>query len=398
MAKPVIIVGGGLVGLGTAWALTKRGIPVLVLEKEDGWAAHQSGHNSGVVHSGLYYAPGSLKAKLALAAVEQLEDFCLRNDVGFRRPGKMIVAVRDDELPRMRALLERGRANGVPVSEISLAEAHDREPHVRGVGALWVASTAVVDFPAMAEALAGLLGEAGAELRLSTEVTGIRHFGDGVSVGIGTGEWLQGRALVNCAGLQSDRVLALEQGRKVGDIQIVPFRGEYYSLVPEREYLVSGLVYPVPDPDLPFLGVHLTRTIHGDVHVGPNAVLALRREGYRWRDVSTRDLLRTLTFPGTWRVAAKHGGYGLGEAARSLVPSLFLRSVRQMLPEVEPDDLVRSGAGVRAQAVLRDGTLCSDFVLRRNGPVLHVLNAPSPAATASLQIGERITEELLQDS
>jgi L-2-hydroxyglutarate oxidase len=390
--EPTIVIGGGLVGLATALALVRRGEPVVVCEKEPDWAQHQSGNNSGVVHSGIYYVPGSLKAEMARAASGELAAFCAEHDVAYRRTGKMIAATHAGELIRMRTLLDRGRANGVPVREITLDEAREREPHVSCVGALWVESTGVCDFPGLARRLAQMVSDGGAELRLNTEVRAINNRTDGVEVITTEGDLIRASAVANCAGLQSDLLLAAEQGKKSSDIRIVPFRGEYYSLVPRRRDLVRGLVYPVPNPALPFLGVHLTRTVHNDVHVGPNAVLALKREGYRWRDISPIDMWRSLTFPGLWRVAATHGRYGIGEIARSLVPRLFLAAVQQMLPEVTASDLVRSGAGVRAQAVRRDGTLCDDFVLEAHGRVLHVLNAPSPAATTCLQIGVQIAD------
>lgn len=394
MREPTIVIGGGLVGLATALALVRRGEPVVVCEKEPDWAQHQSGNNSGVVHSGIYYVPGSLKAEMARAASGELAAFCAEHDVDYRRTGKMIAATHAGELIRMRTLLDRGRANGVPVREITLDEAREREPHVSCVGALWVESTGVCDFPGLARRLAQMVSDGGAELRLNTEVRAINNRTDGVEVITTEGDLIRASAVANCAGLQSDLLLAAEQGKKSPNIRIVPFRGEYYSLVSRRRDLVRGLVYPVPNPALPFLGVHLTRTVHNDVHVGPNAVLALKREGYRWRDISPIDMWRSLTFPGLWRVAATHGRYGIGEIARSLVPRLFLSAVQQMLPEVTASDLVRSGAGVRAQAVRRDGTLCDDFVLEAHGRVLHVLNAPSPAATTCLQIGEQIVDRL----
>ena len=394
MRKPIVVIGGGLVGLATALALVRRGEPIIVCEKESDWAKHQSGNNSGVVHSGIYYAPGSLKAKMAREASEQLAVFCAEHGVDYRRTGKMVVATDVGELPRMRAILDRGSANGVPIREITIGEAREREPHVSCVGALWVESTGVCDFPALARRFAQMASDSGAELRLNTEVRALNNHSDGVEVITTKGDLISAQAVVNCAGLQSDLLLAAEQGKASSDIRIVPFRGEYYSLVPQRHDLVRGLVYPVPNPALPFLGVHLTRTIHNDVHVGPNAVLALKREGYKWRDISAVDMLRSLTYPGLWRVMATHWRYGIGETARSLVPRLFLSAVQQVLPEVTSGDLVRSGAGVRAQAVRRDGTLCDDFVLETHGHVLHVLNAPSPAATASLQIGRLIADRL----
>src|SRR5699024_177393 len=277
-------------------------------------------------------------------------------------------------------------ANGVPVREIGPSEAREHEPHVRCVGALHVESTGVCDFVGLAQALADRLGAAGAELRRGTRVTALRPEPVGVRVVTEHGDW-HAAQVVNCSGLHSDRLLGRAARRTT---RIVPFRGEYWALRPERRDLVRGLVYPVPDPDLPVLGVHLTRDVHDVVHIGPNAVLALRREGYRWRDVSVTDLVDTLSFPGLWRMARRHLGTGIAEVARSAVPALLVRSARAMLPQLQRTDLARHPAGVRAQALTRAGVPCDDFVLQRQGPVLHVVNAPSPAATASLLIGERI--------
>ncbi len=368
----------------------------MLLEKEADWAQHQSGHNSGVVHSGLYYAPGSLKASMAVSAARDLEVFCREHDIAFARPGKLVAATREDELPRLRKLLERGRANGVPVREIASAEAREREPHVQLIAGLWVESTGVADFPALAQRLAQLLAEAGADLRLGNEVIGVRQRGERVEALTRvkeTTEIVTADNAVTCGGLQSDRMARWSDPR--ADIRIVPFRGEYLGLRPEREYLVEGLVYPVPDPALPFLGVHLTRGIHGQVHIGPNAVPALAREGYSWGQARPSEVLEYLTFPGTWRMARNHGTYAFGEISRSLVPPLMLSAVQRLLPEVNAEDLVPSGAGVRAQAVRRNGALCDDFELRQYDRILHVVNAPSPAATASLSIGEYLAARLL---
>lgn len=381
-----VVIGGGLVGLATARSLTERGMGVLVCEKEDRWAAHQSGHNSGVIHSGLYYRPGSLKATMATRAALELPDLCADWGIPCRVTGKLVVAQRRSELGRMRDLLARGEANGVPVVEISPDQAREYEPHVQCVGALHVASTGVVDYPALAEALASRLDAAGAELRLSTKVLQLVHEGDRVRVVTTAGDVVAAH-VVNCSGLHSDRLLDKQTRRQT---RIVPFRGEYWALRPDRADLVNGLVYPVPDPDLPFLGVHLTRDVHDHVHIGPNAVFALRREGYRWRDLSFADLADALTFPGLWRMAADNIGTGIGEMARSAVPALMVKAAQLMLPELTRADLVRHPAGVRAQALSRDGKPSDDFVLHRDGPILHVINAPSPAATACLQIGQRL--------
>ncbi|NYI71247.1 L-2-hydroxyglutarate oxidase [Naumannella cuiyingiana] len=388
MAQPessrIGIIGGGIVGLSTARALADRGHRVVLVEKEDGWARHQTGHNSGVIHSGLYYRPGSLKARFATEAAQTLPELCAELGVTARRTGKLVVATRPDELPRMRALAERGRANGVPVREITPGEAREREPHLVCVGALLVDSTGVADFAGLARAFAAELTARGATLRLGETVTGLLETDRGVMLQTTRGE-IAVDHVINCSGLYSDRLLPDDERRR---LRIVPFRGEYWTL--RRPELVNGLVYPVPDPDLPFLGIHLTRGFDGHVHVGPNAVLALAREGYRRRDLAPRELADTLRFPGFWRLARRHLRYGIAETTRSLVPPAFLAGVRRMLPEVAPGDLVRSPAGVRAQLVLRDGTPSDDFVIISRPRITHVVNAPSPAATASVQIGRHL--------
>lgn len=395
------MVGGGLVGLATAWALVHAGRDVVVLEKEDGWAQHQSGHSSGVVHSGVYYAPGSLKARLTPRAVDRLAAFCAEHDVPYRTTGKLVVAVEEREVPRLDELARRGAANGVPVQRISPAQALEHEPHVRCVAAPHVASTGVCDYPALARRLAGLLHDAGAELRPGVRVLGLRPHGDGAQLLVDDADGrrvLDADAVAVCAGLHADRLAgaAARADDPAEDLRVLPFRGEYRALAPAAEHLVRGLVYPVPDPDLPFLGVHLTRGIDGHVHVGPNAVPALAREGYRRRQVSASDLAAALRFPGSWRLGRRHWRYGAAEVARPASDALFLRAVRRMLPEVTARDLVPAPAGVRAQAVRRDGRLHDDFALRRVGPVVHVLNAPSPGATASLLIGEQVARALVR--
>jgi L-2-hydroxyglutarate oxidase len=396
-----VVVGGGLVGLATAWALVRTGRDVVVLEKEDGWARHQSGHSSGVVHSGLYYAPGSLKARLTPRAVERLASFCAEHDVPYRTTGKLVVAGDERELPRLAELARRGEANGVRVQRLSPAQAREHEPHVRSVAALHVASTGVCDYPALAGRLADLLHDAGAELRLGSRVLGLRPHADGAQLLVddSDGRWvLDADAVAVCAGLHADRLAgaAARDDDPAEDLRVLPFRGEYRALAPAAEHLVRGLVYPVPDPDLPFLGVHLTRGVDGHVHVGPNAVPALAREGYRRGEVSPADLAATLRFAGSWRLARRHWRHGAGEVARAASDALFVRAVRRLLPDLRADDLTASPAGVRAQAVRRDGRLHDDFALRRSGPVVHVLNAPSPAATASLLIGEHVAAALVR--
>lgn len=398
----VLVVGGGIVGLATAYALTgaRPGLRVAVLEKETGFAAHQTGRNSGVIHSGVYYKPGSYKARFAVEGAAELVAFCREQGIPYEVTGKLIVATGAAELPRLAALAERGRANGIPVTELDRAGIARYEPEVSGLAGLHVGTTGICDFPAVATAYARLAREAGAELRPGSEVRTVARRRDGVTVGTATGE-LRCRVLVNCAGLHSDRIARMA-GDETG-VRIVPFRGEYYELAEHRRDLVRGLVYPVPDPAFPFLGVHLTRGIHGDVHVGPNAVPALAREGYDWRTVRPRDLAGTLAFPGTWRIARRHWRYELGELHRSLSKRAFTTAVRRLLPAVSAEDLVPATAGVRAQAVARDGSLLDDFAFAGFDPqdprsprrAVHVLNAPSPAATASLPIGREVARRAL---
>ncbi|MFF4409721.1 L-2-hydroxyglutarate oxidase [Streptomyces sp. NPDC001262] len=391
----VLVVGGGIVGLSTAYALTRAvpGTRVVVLEKESGPARHQTGRNSGVIHSGIYYRPGSLKARFAVEGAAEMVKFCAEHGLPHEVTGKLIVATEHAELPRLHALVQRGRANGIPVRELGPAQIADYEPQVQGLGAIHVGTTGICDYGAVAERLAALAEEAGASVRYGAEVRVIGRRGSAVAVRTARGEVLRARALVNCAGLHSDAV-----ARMAGDdpgARIVPFRGEYFELRPERTDLVRGLVYPVPDPAFPFLGVHLTRGIEGHVHVGPNAVPALAREGYAWHVVRPSELAGTLAYPGTWRIAKRHWRYGAGEVQRSLSKRAFTEAVRRLLPEVAEDDLIPAPSGVRAQAVLRDGTLVDDFLFTESPRMVHVLNAPSPAATASLPIGREVARRVL---
>ncbi len=387
----VLVVGGGIVGLSTAYAITRAapGTRVTVLEKEAGPARHQTGRNSGVIHSGIYYRPGSLKARYAVRGAAEMVKFCAEYDIDHAVTGKLIVATEREELPRLHALVQRGRENGIPVRELGAAQIAEYEPEVRGLAAIHVGTTGICDFVGVARRL----GEAsGAEIRYGAEVVAVdRRASLGVAVRTASGEVVRGRVLVNCAGLYCDEV-----ARLTGDapgMRIVPFRGEYYSLA--RGSLVRGLVYPVPDPAFPFLGVHLTRGVDGGVHIGPNAVPALAREGYGWSVVRPRELASTLAWPGAWAIARRHWRYGAGELRRSLSKAAFTAAVRRMLPAVTSDDLVPAGAGVRAQAVLRDGTLVDDFLIREGVRAVHVLNAPSPAATASLPIGREVARRAL---
>jgi (S)-2-hydroxyglutarate dehydrogenase len=385
----VVVIGGGILGLAVAERLSagRPGCQVTVVEKENRWAAHQTGRNSGVVHSGLYYKPGSHKATMCRRGAESMTRFAREEGVAFERCGKLVVATSADELPRLRALAERGRQNGLHVCELDPSAALDIEPHVACVAALHVRETAIIDYRGVCEALVRRLSAAGAELRLSTRVVGLQEGSQTTTVETSAGSF-KAEAVVNCAGLQSDLVAA-PGGRRL-PARIIPFRGEYFELRPQSHSLVRGLIYPVPDPRFPFLGVHLTRMIGGGVHAGPNAVLALAREGYSWRDVDGRELALTAAYPGFWRLAARHARTGLAEVTRSLSRRRFAESLQKLVPEIVLEDLVPAPAGVRAQAVLRNGALVDDFLIERQGRTVHVLNAPSPAATSALEIAAHI--------
>ncbi|MGH3715180.1 MAG: L-2-hydroxyglutarate oxidase [Micromonosporaceae bacterium] len=388
-----VVIGGGIVGLATARRiqLDRPGASVTVLEKEPRWGAHQTGHNSGVIHAGVYYPPGSLKARLCRAGSRSMVEFCRTYGIPVEVCGKLIVATGADELPRLAALQERAAGNGLEVTRLTAAEAGEYEPHAACVAALHVPSTGIVDFAAVCDRLAVLLEEAGAQLRTHTKVVGIRSH-DGAATIETTAGALTADMLVNCAGLHSDRIAALAGLRPPA--RIVPFRGEYHQLRPERRHLVRGLIYPVPDPALPFLGVHLTRMIDGSVHAGPNAVLALSREGYAWRRFRLADTAEALVYPGLWRLARRHLRYGVTELRRSLSRRLFARNLARLVPELTAADLEPAEAGVRAQAVTRDGALVDDFLIVTAPGQVHVLNAPSPAATSALEIAKEIVARL----
>ncbi|MGW2767001.1 L-2-hydroxyglutarate oxidase [Streptomyces sp. NPDC001275] len=387
----VLVIGGGIVGLSTAYAITRAapGTRVTVLEKEQGPARHQTGRNSGVIHSGIYYRPGSLKARYAAGGAAEMVKFCAEYGIAHEVTGKLIVATGREELPRLHALVQRGRENGIPVRELGPAQIEEYEPEVRGLAAIHVGTTGICDFTAVARQLAEA---SGAEIRYGARVVRVDRRPElGVAVLTGRGDVVRARVLVNSAGLYCDEVARLT-GDEPG-VRIVPLRGEYYELA--RPELVRRLVYPVPDPAFPFLGVHLTRGVDGGVHIGPNAVPALAREGYGWGVVRPRELAGTLGWPGSWRLARRHWRYGAGELRRSVSKAAFTQAVRRLMPEVREEDLVPAAAGVRAQAVLRDGTLVDDFLIREGARAVHVLNAPSPAATASLPIGREVARRAL---
>jgi L-2-hydroxyglutarate oxidase len=388
-----VVVGGGILGAAVAHRLTVThpDARVTLLEKEPALAAHQTGRNSGVIHAGVYYPPGSLKARLCRAGSRSIVEFCQRHDLPARVCGKLIVAVDEAELPRLRALHERAAAGGLPVRLIGPAEAREYEPHLRCLAALHVASTGVTDFAAVARTLAGLAAEAGAEIRCDARVTGIADGPREVVVGTTAGDF-PADLLVNCAGLHADRVARLAGLRPPA--RIVPFRGEYLELREHRRDLVRGLIYPVPDPALPFLGVHLTRGVDGGVHAGPNAVLALAREGYAWGRVSPRDVAALAAYPGLWRLARRHLRTGAVEVARSLSRRRFAADAARLVPDLTPGDLAPTRSGVRAQAVRPDGTLVDDFLVVTRPRQVHLLNAPSPAATSALEIARHVVDGL----
>jgi L-2-hydroxyglutarate oxidase len=394
MNRRIVVVGGGIVGLATAWRLAERfpGARVTVLEKESAVGRHQSSHNSGVLHAGLYYKPGSRKARLAVRGIRQMVEFCQRHAIAHDVCGKVVVAVTQDEVPRLQALLERGTANGLEgLRWLTPEQLHEIEPHAAGVAAVHVPQEGIADYPAVCQALSDEIRARGGEVITGAEVSAIAREGSLWRVHSSAADY-QAERIVTCAGLQADRVAALTgQARAV---RIVPFRGEYYGIRPERQYLVRNLIYPVPDPSFPFLGVHYTRMIHGGVEAGPNAVLAFSREGYRKSDLRVRDLADALAFAGLWKFLAKYSDMCWMEVRRSFSKELFCATLQRLVPEIEAADLVAGGAGVRAQAMTPEGALVEDFHFVEGPGELHVVNAPSPGATASLAIGEEIAEAL----
>jgi len=389
-AANILVIGGGLVGLAAAWRVQQRrpGARIVVLEKENRVGAHQSGRNSGVLHAGLYYRPGSYKARLAVRGIRQMIAFCRDEGIPHEVCGKIVAAATEEEVPRLRALFERGMANGLRGLEWLEAERiAEFEPHARGAAAIRVPEEGIVDYIAVCERLAEKVRAGGGQVQLRARTRSLRRE---------KGEWIaettagafRGRFLINCAGLHADRVARMAGARP--RLRIVPFRGEYRRLKPSRRGLVRNLIYPTPDPRFPFLGVHFTRLIHGGVEAGPNAVLAFAREGYNFWTIHLRDLAEALSFPGLWRFLAKYPAMARRELAQSLSERRFCRALQRLVPEIRPEDLEPGGAGVRAQAMLPDGRLAEDFHIERQPGALHVLNAPSPAATASLAIGEHL--------
>lgn len=389
----VVVVGGGIIGLSTAMQIKLDKYPnwrVAVVEKDSELASHQTGHNSGVIHSGIYYRPDSQKARFCVGGAQALVRFCDENEIEYDRCGKVIVATNEAEVERLNNLHERGKANGVEGLEMVGPERlKELEPHVVGVRALWAPSTGIIDYRKVASAYAIKFQQAGGDVFTDTPVHRIVRTVDGLVLETSKGA-VHTKHLINCAGLYADRVARM-MGEDV-DVQIIPFRGEYYTLRPESHHLVSGLVYPVPDPRFPFLGVHFTRNIHGYVEAGPNAVLALKREGYRKMDVDLGETWETFTYPGFWKMAARHWKTAVGEIHRSYSKGVFVRDLQGLIPEIRDTDLAPGGAGVRAQAVSKNGALLDDFSIIRGREAVHVLNAPSPGATSSLAIGEHIVE------
>jgi (S)-2-hydroxyglutarate dehydrogenase len=392
----IIIVGGGIVGLGTALSILEKrpASKVLVLEKENEVAKHQTGNNSGVIHSGLYYKPGSLKAKNCIDGYNLLINFCKANDVPFELCGKIVVATEEKEVPLLKNLFDRGAQNGLTgFKMLSASELKEYEPHVNGVSGFFVPQTGIVDYKVVAEKYAEIIRMKGGEIHLSEKVVDIRLVSLSVSVVTDKSSY-ETKQLINCAGLYSDKIAKLTMPEV--NVKIIPFRGEYYKLKKEKEYLVKNLIYPVPDPNFPFLGVHFTRMMKGGVEAGPNAVLAFKREGYKRSDINLGELAETLAWPGFQKVAKKYWRTGMGEMYRSFSKAAFTKALQKLMPEIQENDLEDGGAGVRAQACDRSGGLVDDFLILEKSQVINVCNAPSPAATSSLSIGQTVADLALK--
>lgn len=392
MNYDIIIVGAGLVGLATAYQtkLKNPASKILILEKENNVAAHQSGHNSGVIHSGIYYKPGSLKAKNCIEGYNSVINFAKEYGIKYDLCGKIIVATSQEELPLLDNIYKRGVDNGLQnLKYLSREEFREIEPHCEGVKAIKVPQTGIINYPGIAGKIKELFEELGGEIRFNNEVKNIINKNDEIVVTTGHSEF-KTKKLISCAGLYSDKVTKMTNDKN--DVIIIPFRGEYYKIKDEKKYLVKHLIYPVPDPNFPFLGVHFTRMVDGNIEAGPNAVLAFRKEGYRFFDFDFSETMETLFWPGFRKIVGKYGKTGLGEMHRSLSKAAFTKALQKLLPEIQESDLVPGGAGVRAQACDRNGTLIDDFDIVKNGNIIHVRNAPSPAATSCLSIGEKISK------
>ena len=388
-----IVIGGGIVGLATARNLLQSypRAKLLILDKESHWAFHQTSNNSGVIHSGIYYKPGSFKAKFCREGNISMTEFCNKYNISHEICGKVIVATKPQELSLLEDLYQRGLANGLKVEKISAEEVKEVEPHVSCIAGLRVFSTGIVSYRQVCQKLVDMIRDDGGELLLKAHVTQIKDISEGKEIDTSQGIFAT-RMLINCGGLQSDRLAKL--GNVDPQIQIIPFRGEYYELKPEKRYLVKTLIYPVPNPNFPFLGVHFTKMIDGSVHAGPNAVLSLKREGYHKTDFDMRDAAEIFSYPGFWKLASKYSKDGIQEIIRSFSKDAFVRSLQQLIPEVTANDLVPTHAGVRAQALKPNGQLVEDFLIIKDQKSIHVCNAPSPAATSSLEIGKAIVREL----
>lgn len=390
----VVIIGGGIVGLATALQLKQQrpALKVILIEKEPAVARHQTGHNSGVIHSGLYYKPGSLKATNCIRGYQMLIDFCNAEGIPYDLCGKIVVATKQEEVPQLNILYDRGQLNGLTgLKKLSVAEMREIEPHVNGVQGMFVPQTGIIDYKQVSEKYAEKFQALGGEIRLAERVEQVTP-GTSLSIVVTNKSRYETKLVVNCAGLYSDKIAQLTQPV---DVRIVPFRGEYFKLRSEKEYLVKNLIYPVPDPNFPFLGVHFTRMVHGGVEAGPNAVLAFQREGYAKSDINLKELFETLTWPGFQKVAAKYWETGLGEMYRSFSKSAFTKALQGLIPEIQESDLEPGGAGVRAQACDRTGGLLDDFAILETDKAINVVNAPSPAATSSLSIGKTVSEKVL---
>lgn len=390
-----IIVGGGIVGLSTAMALSRH-FPlakIALLEKEGSWAAHQTGHNSGIIHSGIYYKPGSYKAKLCRDGNQSMVAFCQQHDIDYRICGKVIVATEEHELPLLDNLYQRGLDNNLEITKISSEQVKEIEPHVSCLAGIQVKSTGIVNYKQVCAKYAELAAGQGVELHLNTCVQGIKSNSEGHVIETSQDEY-QTEFLINCGGLYSDRLTELAKSK--APAKIIPFRGEYYQLTPEKNHLVNGAIYPVPNPNFPFLGVHFHPLINGSVQAGPNAVLGFKREAYKKFDFDFKELMETLTYPGFWKLASKYPKDGIAEIIRSYSKAIFVRSLQRLIPEVQAKDIVPTPAGVRAQALKIDGSMVDDFLIVNGNKALHVCNAPSPAATASVEIGKYIVSQVLE--
>jgi len=387
------IVGGGIVGLSTGMAIYNRfpNARVVVIEKESKVAEHQTGHNSGVIHSGIYYKPGSFKARFARQGSQSMTEFCQIHGIDHDICGKVIVATKEEEMPLLQNLYTRGLENGLAITKIGQDELKEIEPHVKGLGAIRVPQAGIVNYRQVSETFAEIIKEHGGEIKLNTKVEKIHEESDGVTIETNRGT-LKTNMVINCAGLHSDRVAAAA-GYKT-DMKILPFRGEYFKLKPEKRYLVKNLIYPVPNPKFPFLGVHFTRMISGEVDAGPNAVLSFKREGYKKTDFNAKDLAEALSYSGLWKMAGKFAKEGFDEYVRSFSKKQFTKSLQQLIPEIQEDDLIPAPAGVRAQALKDDGNMVDDFHIIMGRRSIHVCNAPSPAATASIEIGKEVVRRI----